>query len=188
MAGGDTWAALAQLADEARWHAFGRQGHQRGLAQQVQIGVAGRHHELGPVHALPFGVEERAFEMQAEKARLARHVARRRHGAHHHLTFVGNQRRQQAGGAKAAMSRNDGAHACGRRHIVQQHAAAAVHLDVDEARGQQGAGRQFMANRAVGHRAGFGHADNPAGPVQHGGRAAHRGAVEQAGRQHGVKG
>ena len=50
---------------------------------------------------------------------------------------VADQGRQEAGGAEAPMRRADGGDALERRRVVEQHAAAAIDLDIDEARRQQ---------------------------------------------------
>ena len=70
-----------------------------------------RAHEGGIVHALALGVEERPFEMDAEHAR----DACRERGAHgfdrlrHGLARIGDEGRQEARGAVAAVRRADGA-------------------------------------------------------------------------------
>ena len=59
--------------------------------------------------------------------------------AFHDRPVVADQGRQQAGGAVAPVGLADGADALDARLVVEQNAAAAVHLNVDEAWRQQAA-------------------------------------------------
>ena len=117
--------------------------------------VVVRHAELaGVVRPLARRREVRAFEVDAEHARhaLRDRLAHRRDRCAHDLDVVADQRRQEPGGAEAPMRGADAADRVDRRRVVEQHAAAAVDLGVDET-GQQ---RVRRADRACRHRAGAG--------------------------------
>ena len=62
----------------------------------------------------------------------------------HRVDVVADQRRQKSGGAEASMRDADAANRFDRRGIVEQHAAAAVDLHVDEA-GQQHVAAQVVS-------------------------------------------
>ena len=62
--------------------------------------------------------------------------------ASHPIARIGDQCRQARRGAKTAVRPGDGAHALGRRPIVEQDAAAAVDLQIDEPGSQRRAGRK----------------------------------------------
>ena len=64
-------------------------------------------------------------------------VAHRLDRLRHLLARIGDEGRQEAGGAEAAMRGADGADALDAARVVEEHAAAAVHLHVDEARREQ---------------------------------------------------
>ena len=91
------------------------------------------------MHALPLRVEVRAFEMNAEDARhLLLHCCTDcsdRFG--HVFACVGDKRRQQPRSAVAAVRGGDGPDTGDGRLVVEEHPAAAVHLDVDETRREQ---------------------------------------------------
>ncbi len=90
------------------------------------------------MHAAARRVEEGSLDVNAEDAGHAG-VERRLHrsdGAPDGLEIVADQRGHETGGAEAPMGRTDGTDGLGARVIVEQHAAAAVDLHVDEP-GQQ---------------------------------------------------
>ena len=57
-------------------------------------------------------------------------------GRRHFIRAVADQRRQKRGRAEFSMRRSDRANGLRRRRVVEQHVAAAIDLDVDEARRQ----------------------------------------------------
>jgi hypothetical protein len=77
--------------------------------------------------------------MDAENARNAggQRVAHGVHGFRHPLAGVGDEGGQQAGGAVGAMGGRKGSQAVHVANIVEENAAAAIDLDVDEARSEQ---------------------------------------------------
>jgi hypothetical protein len=113
---------------------------------RIELAAAGEHEldilflhrpdELRVVGSLAGDGEMRAFEMQPEEPR---HALRFRSLARldclrGDLERVGDQRRQQSGGAKPGMRGADCCEPLDRRLLVEQHATAAVHLQVDETR------------------------------------------------------
>ena len=131
-------ACRGQRHDKARWNAFRRQRHQRTagsgkLAQLLQVARSRLHDPVGTVHTRALRADERAFQMQAQNAVAAGHRTRRRNRTAHLLTRIGDQSRQAGGGAVAAVRPGNRAHAVGRRLIVEQDAATAIHLQVYEA-------------------------------------------------------
>ena len=66
----------------------------------------------------------------------------------HLLARVGDEGRQEAGRAEAAMRGADRADAVDAALVVEEHAAAAVHLHVDEARREQPLDRAMLDPRA----------------------------------------
>ena len=113
-----------------------------GCAQQGQLVGAGHVEVLRVVHALAGGRQVRPFEVDAEQARHAfgQCLFHRRQRFAHHLDPIADQGRQETGGAVAPVGRADAADRLHRRCLVEQHAATAVDLHVDEARQQHGAG------------------------------------------------
>ena len=90
------------------------------------------------MHAATRPVEKRPLDVNTEDAGHAG-IERGLHGgdcAPDRGEVVADQRGQEAGGAKTPMRRADGADRLGARVIVEQHAAAAVDLHIDES-GQQ---------------------------------------------------
>ena len=75
-------------------------------------------------------------------------LAHRVDGALHHVQIVADQRGQKARRAEAAVRAADGGDALDARIVVEQHAAAAVHLRVDEARDEQARRRDRWCDRA----------------------------------------
>ena len=105
------------------------------------------------MHALALGIDERPFDMDSERAghafaRLASGGQRRGK----HARRVGHDRRQKGGHASAPMRGGDRSNSLDGRIGVEQHAAAAVDLPIDEARAQNAAAEidLLAAARAVG--------------------------------------
>ena len=86
------------------------------------------------MHALASRVDERPFDMDAERAGnpLLR-LARRRQRLRQHPWRIGHHRRQKPGDAGAPMRGGDRSDSLHGRVAVEQNAAAAVDLPVDEA-------------------------------------------------------
>ncbi len=104
------------------------------------------------MHALALGIDERSFDMDPERAghafaRLASGGQRRVKNA----GSVGHDRRQKGGDASAPMRGRDCGDSLDGRIGVEQHAAAAVDLPIDEARAQNAAAQidLLAAARAV---------------------------------------
>jgi hypothetical protein len=113
------------------------------------------------MHARLLRRQERPFQVNADRAgdradRLFRSVER----GPHFLRAVGNQRRKQRRRSETAMRRGNGADPLHRRLVVEQHAAAAVDLQVDKARREPGAFGQIEAQNCVGQVAAIDQRDN----------------------------
>ena len=121
---------------------FRRQGHLAHRAaprreQPFDGGEAGVAEQREVVCALVPGVEERALQMRAEDLRVGGHDVRdHRHPALQGLQGGGDERDHRAGGAVRAVQRAGDLD--GVRSVVVRGAAAAVPVQVDEARRQQG--------------------------------------------------
>ena len=102
------------------------------LCIERDIVVAERAHQAGRMRALAPRVEMRSLQMQADHAGngAGRHRVDRRDDA---LAGVGDQCRQQSGGTGPPVSRRDAAEPVRGGVVVQQYAAAAIDLNVDEA-------------------------------------------------------
>jgi len=102
------------------------------------------------VHALALGADERPLDVHADDAghALGNRLAHGIHRMGDHLEVVADQRRQESRGAEAPVRTADVADRVDRRRLVEEHAAAAVHLRVDEARHQHRT-LQVMAARAL---------------------------------------
>ena len=86
------------------------------------------------MHALALGIDERPLDMDSERAwhafaRLASGGQRRVK----HARRVGHHCRQEGGHASAPMRRGDRSNSLDGRIGVEQHAAAAIDLPIDEA-------------------------------------------------------
>ncbi len=162
VAEGDDHAGIGETADQPGRRLLGGDGHQQRADararrdQPLGIGLVERAHELGAMRALARGREMRAFEMQADDAGDGRD--RRRRGVDRADGVGigrGDQRRQQRGGAEAAMRVGDAGDPPGIERVVEHHAAAAIHLQVDEARREDAAVQRLDAgvggNRVVGN-------------------------------------
>ena len=105
--------------------------------------------KLRVVGAASLRVDERALDVNPENARAALAAG---NGdcfdcGLENLFTVGDHRRQQAGRAESAMGKGNAADAVGRRLLVEESAAAAVHLRIDEARRQESALEIDLADR-----------------------------------------
>jgi hypothetical protein len=175
-AGGD------ELIDVRNRDALGRQRHQRAPAPEPgqrrdPLGIE-RADLVGRMDALAIDVEKRALDMDAEHPG---HTGLDRgidgdHRAADHVEIVADQRRQEAGGAEAAMRGTDRGDACDRWFIVEQHAAAAIHLGIDEA-GDERTG-QALPLGVCGKRVGRDHTEDARAVDQHGDAGLQR-AVHQ---------
>ena len=131
--------------------------------------------------------QERAFEVDAEHARIdGRRAAHGIERGAHLLGRVGDQRRQQRGGAEFAVAGDDRGDALRRRLIVEQDVAAAVDLHVDEAWREPRAVRQ-RARRHPGRHFATRDERGDAGAVDHHGAIAmHHLAIEDGAGHHRV--
>ena len=86
------------------------------------------------MHALALGIDERPLDMDPERAGHA--FARLASGGQRrvkHARSVGHDRRQEGGHASAPMRGGDRGDPLNGRLGVEQHAAAAIDLPIDEA-------------------------------------------------------
>jgi hypothetical protein len=142
------------LRDDVGRRHFRRQGEHRAPAleaaqQRYRVGIE-QPQMLGIVDAAARLVEKGSLDVNTENPRGAG-VERGLHGADgppDRVEIVADQGRQEARGAEAAVRRADGADRFAARVIVEQHAAAAVHLYVDES-GQQQLSLQIDAGRVA---------------------------------------
>ena len=111
----------------------------------LQIARGGLRDAIGPVNPRPPRTDEGPLKVQPENAVPARRRARRCNRRPHLLARIGDQGRQARRRAGAAVRPGDGAHAVGRRLVVEENAPAAVDLQIDEARGEERAGRKLSA-------------------------------------------
>lgn len=145
MAETDHEASLCEPRGLLRRHVLRRDGdHHR-----IELALAGEHQfdvlllhrpdQLRIVRTLARHRKMRAFEMQAEETRHAfrLRLAAGLDGPRGDLVGIGDQRRQQRRRAELGVRGADLPEARYRRFFVQQHAAAAVHLQVYEARYDQ---------------------------------------------------
>ena len=181
-------SAADEARDEAGRHLLGRERDDERAAtrcrERFEVCRRGRADQRRIMHARFVAREKRSLEMKTEHRGLAAHRllhgGDRRHGL---LRAIGDQRREKAGGAEAAMRGGDRSDRLRGRRIVEQHVAAAIDLQVDEAGRKPGAFRQRNAR----------HADVRPGndfrdprTVDHDGGAAMQGlAVEDAVRRDG---
>ncbi len=108
---------------------------------------------LGVVHAATRPVEERPLDVDPEHAGHAG-VDRGLHGrdrARDRIEIIADQRRQETRRAETPVRGADRADRFEARGIIEQHTAAAVDLDVDEA-GQQQLIAEIHADRAFAER------------------------------------
>ena len=132
-------------------------GAGKGAHKFGDVGVGRRREIIRIVDAAARRGDERTLHMQAADAghALCQRVA---HGLHRRAPQrrrPADQRGQQRGGAEARVRGGDAAQRVGGRCVVEQHAAAAVHLQIDESRRQDDIVRQRRRRR---HRAARGSA------------------------------
>ncbi len=139
MPGGNHHAALGQRANRARRGKFRRESDQRAPALQRGEQADRRriqHSEPGGVvDAGPGGVEERPLDVDAKHARHPRRDGGIdcRDRARDRIEAIADQRGQKAGGAETPVGLTDCRYARDCRIVVEQGAAAAVDLEIDEA-------------------------------------------------------
>ena len=110
--------------------------------------------------------EEGPFEMQTEDPFPATNQPSRLNGAPHLFASIGDEGWKTRRGAIATVCSRNGAHAVGRRLIIKENAAAAIDLQIYEAGGEEGAGREARL-RPIGGNAPLGAKSNDApGPDQ----------------------
>ena len=142
-----------QLADELRSRHLRGERHERAAFLQRGEESERARIELAQlrriVHALARDVEEWPLDVNAEDAGHARGDggAHRGDGPRDDLEVGADQCWQEGGGAEAAVRGADGADRFDARCVVEEHAAAAVHLQVDEARQQQSAAQIVLLGR-----------------------------------------
>ena len=94
-------------------------------------------------------IDERPLDMDAERAgNMSLRLARGRERFGEDARRVGHDRGQEAGHAGAPMRRRDCGDSLDRRLSVEQHAAAAVDLPVDEARRENSAAEIHLLSAA----------------------------------------
>ena len=141
--GGHDDAGLGQCADDRGRRAFGRQRHHGYAAvrrgQQLHRILIEAAQFAGIVHTAAFVAEERTFDVDAEHAGHAARdgFAHRVNRLLHDVQIVADQRGQKSRGPETAMSTANGGDGLDARVAIEQHAAAAVHLRVDESGHQQ---------------------------------------------------
>jgi hypothetical protein len=138
VARGDDDTGIGERADDRGRRAFGRERHERDPAvrrRQQFHGVRVEGAQLGAVvHATAFVAEEWPFDVDAKHAgnppgdRVANRIDR----ARDHREVVADQRGQKSRGAIPAVRGTDGRDAVDVGAVVEQHAAATIHLRVDE--------------------------------------------------------
>ena len=119
--------------------------------QRPGVRIAHGADEFGRMHALAARIDERPLDMHAERAGNAP-LGRARGGERRgqHLRRVGDDGRQKAGDALAPVRGGDFRDRLDRRLGVEQHAAAAVDLPVDEAGREDSAAEIDAARRRAG--------------------------------------
>ena len=124
----------------------------RARDERVGVFLLHRADEFGRMHALAPQVDERPLDMDSERAgnAIAR-LSRGRERRGQHARRVGHDRRQEGGHAGAAMRGGDRGDPLDGRIGVEQHAAAAIDLPVDEAGAENSAAEidLLAAARAV---------------------------------------
>ena len=138
----DDKALVHQLANNPRLDRLRRNRQQRfalGQGRQfVEHGAGQAPQFAGVVNPATLLVQKRPFDMHAEHPGNPgrQRLAHRRHAPLKHRQIVADQRRQKPRGAEAAMRFGNSLYPRHRRLVVEQHAAAAVDLEVDKTRQQ----------------------------------------------------
>jgi hypothetical protein len=132
------------------------------------------------VRARARGVDERPFDVDARDAGHARldRLAHRFDGARDRAEVLADEGRQEGRGAEAPMRRADGPDRGHVRIVVEERAAAAIHLAVDEA-GHEPRARQVDAPRLAHASVGGGHDSGDARAVEEHGAIGGEAFVEQ---------
>ena len=123
---------------ESHRYAFRRQRHHRRshsgqLAEPLQIVGGCGHDMIAAMNPRARATDERAFEMKTQNSVRSRQRFRRGDRGRGFGAAVAYQSRQTACGAEPAMGPGDGAHRLRRWLVIEQNAAAAIDLQVDEA-------------------------------------------------------
>ena len=155
MAEADDNSGFRQASYKVQRDRRGRERHDHHARAPRDEGVGvfffHRADEFGRVHALALGIDERPFDMDAERARNAfARLARGRERFGKHMRRVGHHRRQESSHASAAMRGGDRGYSVNCRIGVEQHAAAAVDLPIDEAWTRESRRRGRVARRRWG--------------------------------------
>ena len=166
----DADPAIDEPADLPRRRGLSRDRQQQRadprIEQGVDIGIGHGHDERRVVGALPGPRQERPFEVDPEDAGRLRgeRLAHRRDRFGAAPRPVGDEGRQAPGRAVGRVSGRDARGAGCRRGLVEQHAAAAVDLGVEEARRERAASE--IPSRQVGGQRGRRHYIGDAGAVE----------------------
>ena len=143
MAGGDNDSGLHEAADVVGRDLLRRQGHERPPGAERRqdrqiLGLQGPDHRRG-MDAAALDIEEGPLDMDAEQPRQTRGqaCAHGGDGLGGLGAGVADQGHHESRGAEAPMGGADRGDAIGGRHIVELDSAAAIDLDIDEARRQQ---------------------------------------------------
>jgi len=112
--------------------------------------------------------------------------ASRRNGAPHLLASIGDQGWKTRRGTIATVRPGNGEHAVGRRLIIEQNAAAAVDLQIDEAGGQEDAARETRLRPIGGNLAPGAQSSDASVPDQHRGFGMPAVTVKNTVRQDGM--
>jgi hypothetical protein len=135
------------------------------------------------VRALAQRADERAFDVQSDESRNARgdRLAHRPDRARDHGEVVADERRQEPRRAIEPMRRADPADGFDARGVVEEHAAAAVHLAVDEAGHEARAAKVMLRGAPAAWVAGVGDGVDARSVEQHH-AVVHETLVEQDAR------
>jgi len=167
---GNANACLCETSDKARWNLFGGERDKKSAVtrryQHFPIRISWPAEKAAVVNPRSFRRKKRAFQMKAQNCWLRTNGdLNSRDGGSHFLRRIGDQGWQEAGGAEFAVSgRNNGdSFRCWR--IVKEYVAAAIDLEVDEARHEpdtvwQDTHPQASRNFAARHDAAYARAVN----------------------------
>ena len=156
MAEADDDPGVGEPRDQLQRDGGGSEGDNHGAGahgdQRVGVVLSHRADELGRVHALAAQIDEWPLDMHAERAGHAHmRLAGCRQRGCQHVRRVGDDGRQKAGHSLAPVRMGDPGDRVDRRLGVEQHAATAVNLPVDETGGEDAAAEidLFAAVRTV---------------------------------------
>ena len=174
------WAGTCSGASVTRVTPLARRGEQR------EVFRCRTTQRPGIMNAGLFRRQERTLEMNPEHAVLnAKERFRGGERRRHLFRGVADQRRQQRGRSEFAVRGGDRAHGFGGRRVVQQHVAAAIDLDVDEARREPGVVRQVANRNGAGDVVARDDGANPVAIDQHCRVVMHSDAVKNPARGDG---